>query len=272
LGFEATDVADLAVIRVQGKAPKDQGPRPLAWADPKNIHLGDRAVAIGYARGIEGRPTVTQGIISATNHSFEIFAGLLQTDAAVNHGNSGGPLLNMRGEVMGVNTYSFAPTTTKDASGNITADVPVGMNFARSCATAKPFVEQIVQHGKVNRPDLGAASISVSEGSEQYYNWPLGVWITAVPSGSLADKVGLKPNDFIVAVGSAATRPDKPAPGQETTVAVIGEFNNELGLRAADASLWIRFIRPTPAWQTTFAAGKQIPTWSGGETIVAYLR
>ena len=80
---------------------------------------------------------------------------MLQTDASINHGNSGGPLLNMRGEVMGVNSYTIPPAVAKDATGNVTVDPTVGINFARSSATARPFVEQIVKTGKVNRLDLG---------------------------------------------------------------------------------------------------------------------
>jgi len=270
--------ADLAVIRVQGQAPKDRMPRALAWADPKSIHVGDQAVAIGYARDLEGRPTVTQGIIGAMGRSEPTtgagqgqFANLLQTDAAINHGNSGGPLLNLLGEVVGVNTYGIPPTVAKDAAGNIQVDPTVGIYFARSCATARPFVEQIVQHGRVSRPGLGATASTVIEPFEQYYNWPVGAKIAAVPAGSLAANVGLKTGDIVIAVGSAALRPAKPSASQETKIATLGDFNDQLGLRAADASLWIRFIRPPAPWLAAVSAG-QFPQFTGGQTYVAYLR
>jgi S1-C subfamily serine protease len=274
-----TDLAaDLAVIRVQAQAPKDRTPRALAWADPSTIHVGDKAVAIGYARNLKGRPTVTQGIVGAIGRTEPTtgadqgqFANLLQTDAAINHGNSGGPLLNLRGEVMGVNTYLISPTVTKDPSGNIAVDTTVGIYFARSSATAKPFVEQIVQHGRVTRPALGAGAVTIAEAFEQYYNWPLGARITTVTPGSLAANVGLKPGDIVTAVGSAAQRPDQPDASQETKIATTGEFNDQVGLRAGDGSLWVRYIRPPGPWLAAVSAG-QFPRFTAGEPSVAYLR
>jgi S1-C subfamily serine protease len=270
--------ADLAVIRVQGQAPKDRWPRPLVWADPNSIHVGDRAVAIGYARDLDGRPTVTRGIVSAmhrnqptSGNTMGQFADLLQTDAAVNNGNWGGPLLNMRGEVMGVNTYSYPPVVTIETSGNVTVDTTIGINFARSSATARPFAEQIVKQGRVNRPALGCNAASMSESNQRFYNWPLGARIMSVAQNSLAAQIGLKVNDIVVAVGSAAQRPDNPDPSQEAKVATLGDLNDQLGLRAADASLWVRFIRPAAVWQTANAAG-QFPEWSGGEAFITYLR
>ena len=125
-------LSDLAVIRVRAHASKNEMPRVLRWADPKDVRVGEDVVAIGYACDLRGQPTVTRGILSAkrrtaptTGAAQALFADLLQTDASLNHGNSGGPLLNMRGEVLGVNSYGIPPTVNKDASGSVTGvDVP----------------------------------------------------------------------------------------------------------------------------------------------------
>ena len=109
-------LADLAVVRVRGHARKDKVPRVLSWADPNSIRVGDDVVAIGFARDLRGRPTVTRGIVGATRRTEPttgseqaVFADLIQSDASINHGNSGGPLVNMRGEVLGVNSYEIPP-------------------------------------------------------------------------------------------------------------------------------------------------------------------
>ena len=129
-------LADLAVVRVRARA-QGQMPRVLAWADPNSMRMGDEVVAIGYARDLRGRPTVTRGIISATRRTQPTtgspqatFADLIQSDASINHGNSGGPLLNMRGEVLGVNTYGFPTVVTKDPKDNVSVDVSYGLFFA----------------------------------------------------------------------------------------------------------------------------------------------
>ena len=95
--------ADLAAVRVRARADKNELPRVLPWADPSGVRIGDDVLAIGFARDLRGRPTVTRGIISATRRGEPtsgsvqaLFTDLIQLDACINHGNSGGPLLNIR--------------------------------------------------------------------------------------------------------------------------------------------------------------------------------
>ena len=239
-------------------------------------------VAIGFARDLRGEPTVTRGIVSAkrrteptTGSDQGLFADLIQTDASINHGNSGGPLLNMRGEVLGVNTYLIPPEVAKDAKGNVlNVNVTQGIFFTRSSRTARPFVEQIVRSGKVSRLNLGCSDVTFIEPLIRFFGWPQAVCVRpapAVPPASLAAKAGLKAGDLIIAVGSAAERPAAPDPSQETKIGSVGELNDALGLRDGDPCVWIRYIRPPAAAFMGLVAG-QLISYPGGETRVAFLR
>ena len=183
LGTDA--LSDLAVIRVRAHPLKNEVPKALSWADPKSIRVGDDVVAIGFARDLRGEPTVTRGIVSAkrrteptTGSDQGLFADLIQTDASINHGNSGGPLLNMRGEVLGVNTYLIPPEVAKDAKGNVpNVDVTQDIFFTRSSRTARPFVEQIVRSGKVSRLNLGCSDVTFIEPLIRFFGWPQAVCV-----------------------------------------------------------------------------------------------
>ncbi|MGD1059669.1 MAG: trypsin-like peptidase domain-containing protein [Solirubrobacteraceae bacterium] len=277
-----TDVAaDLAVIRARAQAPKGEMPKTLAWADAKSMRVGDDVVAIGYARDLRGSPTVTRGIISALRRTEPttgidsaqaLFADLIQSDASSNHGNSGGPLLNMRGEVLGVNTYQIPPAVTKDAKDNVSVDVTYGIFFARSSRTAKPFVDEIIRSGKVARPNLGCTMVTLIVG--RFLGWPPCVRLrtgAGVPATSLAAKAGLRGGDVIIAVGSASQRPAAPDPSQETKIGSVGELNDALGLCGGAGCIWVRFIRPPAAVVTAMGAGQQVP-YPGGNSQVAFLR
>jgi S1-C subfamily serine protease len=145
-----TDVrSDLALVKIEG------GPyQALKLAKLEDTAVGEDVVAIGFAldlRGGEGPSyTVTRGIISAKNRAIDESSqvlGAIQTDAAINHGNSGGPLLNLRGEVVGVNT-ALAPDTT-------TGGTALGIGFAVGSDTVRAVYEQLKATGKVNRGLLG---------------------------------------------------------------------------------------------------------------------
>jgi S1-C subfamily serine protease len=271
-------LADLAVVRVRAQAPKDRVPKALPWADPNGIRVGEDVVAIGYGYDITGRPTVTRGIVGATRRALPadgdqqaVNADLVQHDAPINRGNSGGPLVNLRGEVVGVNTYLLGAAVSKDDQNNISVDVPQGMYFSRSCRTAKPFAERIVSAGTVARLDLGSSLLSVVEPRVRMFGWPQCVYVQTTPAGSLAAKVGLQPGDLIVAVGSAPQRPAASDPSQETKINSVGELNDALGLRGGDATIWVRLIRP-PAALIAAVNNSQYTAYVNGDTYVAYLR
>jgi putative serine protease PepD len=171
---------DLAVLHIDAPASKLV---PLALADSSNVSIGDGVVAIGNPFGLDG--SVTSGIVSALNR--EIVApdetpieGAIQTDAAINHGNSGGPLLNLQGQVIGVTSQ-----IQSDSGGND------GVGFAVPSSTVSSIVSQLISTGKAQHALLGVSVKTAAAG---------GVTVSAVSSGSAAASAGLKAGDVITAV------------------------------------------------------------------------
>jgi putative serine protease PepD len=179
---------DLAVIKVDAPASLLQ---PLALADSNNVAVGDGVVAIGSPFGLED--TVTSGIVSALHrqmtspNNFTINDSI-QTDAAINHGNSGGPLLNSQGQVIGVTSQ-----IESDSGGND------GVGFAIPSNTVKSIVSQLISSGKAEHPYLGVA-VETQNGAAR---------ITQVHSGTPAADAGLRAGDVVTAVdGNRVTSAD----------------------------------------------------------------
>jgi len=176
---------DLAVLRVE-TAASALTPLPLGNSD--SVQVGDPVVAIGNPFGLDR--TVTSGIVSAVQrlitapNSFTI-DHVIQTDAAINHGNSGGPLINARGQVIGVNSQIETGDT---ATGN------VGVGFSIPANTVKDVVAQILRTGRVEHAYLGISGQAVTPDVAQTYNLPVkaGVLVGSVTRGSGADKAGLE--------------------------------------------------------------------------------
>ena len=174
--------SDLAVLRVQ-TAASALTPLPLGNSD--NVQVGDPVVAIGNPFGLDR--TVTSGIVSALQrlitapNQFTI-DHVIQTDAPINHGNSGGPLINARGQVIGVNTQ--IETGGDTATGN------VGIGFSVPSNTVKDVVAQILKTGRVEHAYLGISGQAVTPDVAETYNLPVkaGVLVGSVTSGSGADK------------------------------------------------------------------------------------
>jgi putative serine protease PepD len=181
---------DLAVLHIDAPASKLV---PLALADSSKVSIGDGVVAIGNPFGLDG--SVTSGIVSALNR--EIVApddtpieGAIQTDAAINHGNSGGPLLNLEGQVIGVTSQ-----IQSDSGGND------GVGFAVPSNTVSSIASQLISTGKAQHALLGVSVKTASSG---------GVTVSAVSSGSGAASAGLKAGDVITAVdGTKVTTAEK---------------------------------------------------------------
>jgi S1-C subfamily serine protease len=176
---------DLAVLQVDTSA---SALTPLALGDSDKVEVGDPVVAIGNPFGLDR--TATSGIVSALQrlitapNSFTI-DHVIQTDAPINHGNSGGPLLNSRGQVIGVNTQI---ETGGVASGN------VGIGFSVPSNTVKDVVAQIVRTGRVDHAYLGIGGQAITPDVADTYNLPVskGVLIESVKSESGAAKAGLE--------------------------------------------------------------------------------
>jgi putative serine protease PepD len=170
---------DLAVVRV---AAPSRLLHPLALGDSSAVQVGDGVVAIGSPFGLEG--TVTSGIVSALHREIDApndyaIEGAIQTDAAINHGNSGGPLLNLRGQVIGVNAQ-----IKSDSGGND------GVGFAIPSNTVRSVAAQLIAGGKVEHAYLGV-QIRTSSGAPQ---------VVEVTSASPAARAGLLAQDRITKV------------------------------------------------------------------------
>jgi 2-alkenal reductase len=187
--------ADLAVLKADG-----QMPAVATIGNSDNLKSGETVIAIGSPLG-EFRNTVTVGVISATGRALDSGNGyfmedLLQTDAAINQGNSGGPLVNLNGEVIGINTL-----IVRGGSGG--SAVAEGLGFAIPSNTMRFITERIITQGYFARPYLGVSYQSISPSIARRYDLPTewGAYVTDVGFGSPAAEAGLKRGDIIISIG-----------------------------------------------------------------------
>ena len=189
----ADETSDLAVLYVEAT-----GLTPAQFGDSTALRVGDAVVAIGDPLGVALRGTMTDGIVSAINRDLTSQGRtmtLIQTNAALNSGNSGGPLLKTYGQVIGINTMKIGDYVNQ-------AGVE-GLGFAIPSATVKEVVDQLLAQGYVTgRPALGVDGETVSAFVQHYYRLPQGVYITNVVYGSAAHQAGLEPGDIIVSFGA----------------------------------------------------------------------
>lgn len=190
VGYDA--VSDLAVLHINA-----QDLTPARFGNSDTLRVGDTVVAIGDPLGVEFRGTYTNGIVSAINRDVEVNGRtmtLIQTNAALNSGNSGGPLINCYGQVIGINTVkigAFADTAGVE-----------GLGFAIPSTQVKEIVDQIIAQGYVSgRPTLGISGEALSTFYQHYYRMPAGLYITQVDSGSDADRKGVQPGDILLYLG-----------------------------------------------------------------------
>lgn len=179
---------DLAVLQVEGEVPAT-----VVWGDSGELQLGSRVIAIGSALG-SFRNTVTSGVLSGFNRELGAgeLRGLLQTDAAVNRGNSGGPLLNLSGEVIGVNTAVVR-------GGGSLAE---GLGFAIPSNIARNVVERLIETGEVGVPFLGVNydDISPQLAMQEELGVSEGAVLRDVVQGTPASAIGLQAGDIITAI------------------------------------------------------------------------
>ena len=189
------DVIDLAVVKIE---ERDLAALPLG--DPDAIAVGDWVIAVGHALGMppeQGGPTVTDGIVSSLGRSFSIndisYYDLVQTSAAINPGNSGGALVNLAGQLIGVNS----------------AGVPGAQNigFAINVGTAGHVFNDIVQYGQAHHPFLGARLRDITPEAARNLDLPAeGALVEYVEPGSPADSAGVRINDVIIELGGEPVR------------------------------------------------------------------
>ena len=184
-------LSDLAVLQVDA-----QDLTPAEFGNSDSLRVGDMVVAIGDPLGIELRGTMTDGIVSAINRDLTTDGRtltLIQTNAALNSGNSGGPLINCYGQVIGINTMKI---------GDYVSSAGVeGLGFAIPSTTVKLIVDQLLSQGYVSgRPELGIQGVDIPELYRYYYRMPEGVYVNAVTAGSDAAAKGIQVKDIILAI------------------------------------------------------------------------
>ena len=188
----ADAVSDLAVLRIEA-----EDLTPAEFGDSGILRVGDSVVAIGDPLGIELRGTMTNGIISAINR--DVTTGgrtltLIQTNAALNSGNSGGPLINCYGQVIGINTMKMGVFTSQSGTE--------GLGFAIPSTTVKEIADQLISQGYVSgRPGIGISGETVSSFYQLYYRLPAGLYITEVEQTSDAAAKGIAEGDILISLG-----------------------------------------------------------------------
>jgi len=187
--------ADTAVIKVDVAVPAT-----ASLGDSAALQPGETVIAIGSALG-DFKNTVTVGVVSATGRNLDSgngfsLEGLIQTDAAINHGNSGGPLVNALGQVIGINTAIIR-------SDNSSGDVAEGLGFAIPANTVKDISNQIIAKGYVARAYLGINSLTITPEIAGSNGLPMewGVYVRSVEQGSPAEQAGLHQGDIITEIG-----------------------------------------------------------------------
>ena len=186
--YEATIVGtdeqtDLAVIKID-----KTGLTAAELGDSDSVEVGEFAMAVGNPLGMQS--SITAGVISAVNRDVTDSDGktytLIQTDAAINSGNSGGALVNSKGQVIGINTLKVSATGVE------------GMGFAIPINSAKPIYQDLIQYNKVRRPYIGISGRDLDQATAERNNLVVGVYVVSVDEFSAAEKAGMKSGDVII--------------------------------------------------------------------------
>lgn len=213
---------DLAVLKINA-----EDLTAAEFGDSDSLRLGESVIAIGNPLGFDLMNTVTGGMVSGLNRHITIndkAMTLIQTDAAINSGNSGGPLINKCGQVIGINSSKMSSTYYSEASIE-------GIGFAIPSNEVSAIVDDIMKYGYVTgKPQIGISCQDVTETISSMYNIPMGVYVTAVSDDSAAEQAGLRTGDVITAVDGVEVRTSE-------------ELNAQKNLHSAGDKIEITFIR-----------------------------
>ena len=186
------EMSDLAVLKIDAR-----GLQAAEFGDSSKLRVGDSVVAIGDPLGVQLRGTMTNGIISAINRDLTVgdrTMTLIQTNAALNNGNSGGPLINCYGQVIGINTVKMSSYYSASATVE-------GLGFAIPISVAKPIIDELIENGYVaGRPAIGISGDSLPSYYRTYYRLPDGGSVTSVNEGSAAKAKGIREGDIVTAI------------------------------------------------------------------------
>ncbi|KQX08391.1 hypothetical protein ASC59_02740 [Leifsonia sp. Root1293] len=194
---------DLAVLKVD----TDEDLAVIEEGSSGSLSVGQPVVAIGAPLGLYS--SVTAGIVSALGRNVPVptdgdrnavLVGAIQTDASINPGNSGGALVDCRGRLVGVNTaISSVP-----GAGGQSSTGSVGIGFAVPQAVAMPLAHQLIEHGEVTYPNIGAELIPIPLASAAHFGVEGGLFVQGITAGGPADDAGIRPGDVITAINSQA--------------------------------------------------------------------
>lgn len=223
-------VTDVTVLKIDGA-----GFPYLKLSNSDDILVGEWAIAFGNPFGLfdnNAKPTVTVGVVSNVGVSFtqpdergqvRIYKNMIQTDAAISSGNSGGPLVNSNGEVIGVNTVIYSTANSSRGSGSI------GIGFAIPINRVRKIVERLRSAGTIDRDFwTGMQLEAITEQLKRYFQLPStdGVLVREVTADSPADQAGIEPGDVIIAVDGKSTLRD-----EDVEIAILdGEVNKRLAI------------------------------------------
>ena len=235
------ELSDIAVLKVKPEEGTTLVPMEIGNSD--ELVVGETVVAIGCPAGIEFMGTVTDGIVSSINRDVKITDNygttektmtLIQTNATINHGNSGGPLINTRGQIIGINTLK------------LTSDYE-GIGFSIPMNGAMPIIRQLIEHGKViertqddfayGKGIIGITGSAVSQAESEQYGIPMGVLVVQIDRESSAAKEGLRRGDIIThfngkkveTVDDINAAKGSARPGEQVTVTVYRDSENNKG-------------------------------------------
>ncbi|GAC1643387.1 MAG: trypsin-like peptidase domain-containing protein [Herpetosiphon sp.] len=217
-------MVDLAVLKVSGPMSVS-----AVLGDSEQLQPGEQVIAIGSPLG-QFQNTVTRGVVSALHRSVGQMEGLIQTDAAINHGNSGGPLVDRNGTVIGITTLVVR------GQG---ADAAQGLGFAIPATTVRDVAAKLIQFGYVERPYLGIETIPVTEELVQQYHLAAsqGALVVAVYRGSPAAEVGLRRGDVVLAM-------------EQQTIGGPASFTGTLMQYKPGATVTLRILRGGTTFET----------------------
>ena len=235
--------ADIAVIKIAAKDLIE-----LRWADSDQLRVGDFVVAIGNPFGLG--QTVTSGIVSALGRSglgIEEIEDFIQTDASINPGNSGGALVNLRGDLIGINTAIVGPS-----GGN------VGIGFAIPSNLASDLMQQLVSEGEVRRGKLGVSLQVLTEDLQEIFGVRKGVVISEVQNDSPADLAGLLRGDVLTEID-----------GRKVTS--VNEVKNAIGLLRVGEQIEVKFVRDKQSSSAQLNVGESDQTEVDGEDLAQHL-
>lgn len=222
---------DLAVLKVDGPVPA-----VAEWGDSGELPLGAKVIAIGSALG-QYQNTVTAGILSGFNRQLGGLSGLLQTDAAINSGNSGGPLVNLSGQIIGINTMVVRGSAFSGAEG---------LGFAIPSNVARSVVRNLIETGDAKQPFLGIQyqPLNPQLANEERLSITEGALLEVIVDGAPAERAGLRVGDIIVAIDG------KPVDDRHSLVSLLLEH-------VAGDTITLKVVRDGQTIETELRLGER---------------